>query len=50
MENSSSKIVFKECCVIGCGISGIALSKWLKVNPLKKTNKYVSKIEINKKL
>jgi L-2-hydroxyglutarate oxidase LhgO len=26
-----NKYLFKECIVIGAGISGIALGKWLKV-------------------
>ena len=30
MENDKD-YVFKDCVVIGAGISGIAISKWLKV-------------------
>ncbi|CAF0901430.1 unnamed protein product, partial [Brachionus calyciflorus] len=26
----SEKVIYKECCVIGCGISGIAVARWLK--------------------
>lgn len=36
--SGKSNIVFKECCVIGCGISGIALGRWLKVYQEKKRN------------
>jgi hypothetical protein len=30
MENDKN-YVFKDCVVIGAGISGIAIAKWLKV-------------------
>ena len=40
-----NKILFADCCVIGCGISGIAVARWLKVSYLfQKENFFFKKI------
>ena len=31
MEGKQQEVIFKECVVVGAGISGIAVARWLKV-------------------
>ena len=31
MEAIQQEVIFKECVVVGAGISGIAVARWLKV-------------------